>query len=147
MVYLVDILFFIVGLILGLYLNLPKRKFSKKKSVKSASTINALQFFNELEISVFQKILTSKDRSISSQELNLIINQENYQVGELNRLRRNFLKDLNLKIQIVFGISNGIWQFDSAVDMKSKHYILSKKFNLPQLIKMFLDGNAVVPSK
>jgi len=147
MVYLVDILFFIVGLILGLYFNLPKRKFSKKQSVKSASTINALQFFNELEISVFQKILTSKDRSISSQELNLIINQENYQVGELNRLRRNFLKDLNLKIQIVFGISNGIWQFDSAVDMKSKHYILSKKFNSPQLIKMFLDGNAVVPSK
>ena len=147
MVYLVDILFFIVGLGLGLYFNLPKRKFSKKQSVKSASTINALQFFNELEISVFQKILTSKDRSISSQELNLIINQENYQVGELNRLRRNFLKDLNLKIQIVFGISNGIWQFDSAVDMKSKHYILSKKFNLSQLIKMFLDGNAVVPSK
>ena len=104
MVYLVDILFFIVGLGLGLYLNLPERKFSKKQSVKSASTINALQFFNELEISVFQKILTSKDRSISSQELNLIINQENYQVDDLNRLRRNFLKDLNLKIQIVFGI-------------------------------------------
>jgi len=138
MVYLVDILFFIVGLGLGLYFNLPKRKFSKKQSVKSASTINALQFFNELEISVFQKILTSKDRSISSQELNLIINQENYQVDDLNRLRRNFLKDLNLKIQIVFGISNGIWQFDSSDDKKLKYYRLSEKFNLSQLNKIFL---------
>ena len=138
MVYLVDILFFIVGLCLGLYFNLPKRKFSKKQSVKSASTINALQFFNELEISVFQKILTSKDRSISSQELNLIINQENYQVDDLNRLRRNFLKDLNLKIQIVFAISNGIWQFDSADDKKLKYYKLSKKFNLSQLNIIFL---------
>jgi len=147
MVYLVDILFFIVGLILGLYLNLPEQKFSTKQSVKSASTINALQFFNELEISVLQKILTSKDGSISSQELNFIINQENFQVNDLNRLRRNFLKDLNLKIQIVFGISNGIWQFDSDDDMKSKHYILSKKFNLSQLIKIFLDGNAGLQKK
>ena len=138
MVYLVDILFFIVGLGLCLYLNLPEQKFSKKQSVKSASTINALQFFNELEISVFQKILTSKDRSISSQELNLIINQENYQVNDLNRLRRNFLKDLNLKIQIVFGISNGIWQVDSSDDKKLKYYRLSKKFNLNQLNKIFL---------
>jgi hypothetical protein len=138
MVYLVDILFFIVGLGLGLYLNLPERKFSKKQSVKSASTINAKQYFNELEISVFQKILTSNDKSISSLELNVFINQENYQVGELNRLRRNFLKDLNLKIQIVFGISNGIWQFDSADDKKLKYYRLSKKFNLNQLNKIFL---------
>ena len=138
MVYFVVILVFIVGLILGLYFSFPEWKFPKKQAAKSVSTINALQYFNELEISLFQKILASKDKSISSQDLHLIINQENYPVAELNRLRRNFLKDLNLKIQIVFGISNGIWQFDSADDKKLKYYRLSKKFNLSQLNKIVL---------
>jgi len=138
MVYLLIILVFIIGLFLGLYFNFPEWKFSKKQPVKSVSTINALQYFNELEISLFQKILTSNDKSISSLELNVFINQENYPVAELNRLRRNFLKDLNLKIQIVFGISNGIWQFDSADDKKLKYYKLSSKFNLNQLNKIFL---------
>jgi len=132
------ILVFVIGLFLGLYFNFPEWKFSKKQAAKSVSTINALQYFNELEISVFQKILASKDKSISSQDLHLIINLENYPVAELNRLRRNFLKDLNLKIQIVFGISNGIWQFDSSDDKKLKYYRLSKKFNLSQLNKIFL---------
>jgi len=138
MVYLLIILVFVIGLFLGLYFNFPEWKFSKKQAAKSVSTINALQYFNELEISVFQKILASKDKSISSQDLHLIINLENYPVAELNRLRRNFLKDLNLKIQIVFGISNGIWQFDSSDDKKLKYYRLSKKFNLSQLNKIFL---------
>ena len=138
MVYFVVILVFIVGLILGLYFSFPEWKFPKKQAAKSVSTINAKQYFNELEISLFQKILASKDKSISSQDLHLIINQENYPVAELNRLRRNFLKDLNLKIQIVFGISNGIWQFDSADDKKLKYFMLSKKFNLSQLNIIFL---------
>jgi preprotein translocase subunit Sec63 len=138
MVYLLIILVFIIGLFLGLYFNFPEWKFSKKQPVKSVSTINALQYFNELEISLFQKILTSNDKSISSLELNVFINQENYPVAELNRLTRDFLKDLNLKIQIVFGISNGIWQIDSSDDKKLKYYKLSSKFNLNQLNKIFL---------
>jgi hypothetical protein len=138
MVYLLIILVFIIGLFLGLYFNFPEWKFSKKQPVKSVSTINALQYFNELEISLFQKILTSNDKSISSLELNVFINQENYPVAELNRLRRDFLKDLNLKIQIVFGISNGIWQVDTSDNKKLKYYMLSKKFKLSQLNKMFL---------
>jgi disulfide bond formation protein DsbB len=138
MVYLLIILVFIIGLFLGLYFNFPEWKFSKKQPVKSVSTINALQYFNELEISLFQKILASNEKMISTQDLHLIINQENYPVAELNRLRLNFLKDLNLKIQIVFGISNGIWQFDSADDKKLKYYRLSKKFNLSQLNIIFL---------
>ena len=138
MVYFVVILVFIVGLILGLYFSFPEWKFPKKQAAKSVSTINAKQYFNELEISVFQKILASNDKSISSLELNLFINQENYPVAELNRLRRNFLKDLNLKIQIVFGISNGIWQVDTSDNKKLKYYMLSKKFKFSQLNKMFL---------
>ena len=135
MIYLFTLLVFVIGLFLGLYFSFPEWIFIKRKSI---STIHVHQHFNESEISVFNKILASKDKSISSQDLHLIINQENYPVAELNRLRRNFLKDLNLKIQIVFGISNGIWQFDSADDKKLKYYRLSKKFNLSQLNKIFL---------
>ena len=138
MIYLFTLLVFVIGLFLGLYFSFPEWKFPKKQATKSVSTINALQYFNELEISLFQKILASKDKSISSQDLHLIINQENYPVAELNRLRRNFLKDLNLKIQIVFGISNGIYQIDSADDKKLNYYKLSQKFNLNQLNKIFL---------
>lgn len=138
MIYLFTLLFLIFGSLLVFYFNFFEWKFSKKQAVKSVSTINALQYFNELTISVFQKILASKDKIISSQELHLIINQENYPVAELNRLRRNFLKDLDLKIQIVFGISKGIWQFDSSDDKKLKYYRLSKKFNLSQLNEIFL---------
>jgi len=132
------ILVFIIGITLGLLYQFFYLKIPKIKTDKLIPTINAQQYFNEIEISIFSKILTSPDKSISSQELNLFINQENYPVAELNRLRRNFLKDLNLKIQIVFGISNGIWQVDSSDDKKLKYYRLSKKFNLNQLNKIFL---------
>ncbi len=132
------ILVFIIGLTIGLFFHLFQWRIKKTKSDTLVPTINAQQYFNELEISVFQKILASKDKSISSQDLNLIINQENHPVAELNRLRSNFLKDLNLKIQIVFGISNGIWQVDSSDNKKLKYYMLSKKFKLSQLNKIFL---------
>ena len=132
------ILVFIIGLTIGLFFHLFQWRIKKTKSDTLVPTINAQQYFNELEISVFQKILASKDKSISSQDLNLIINQENHPVAELNRLRSNFLKDLNLKIQIVFGISNGIWQVDSSDNKKLKYYKLSKKFKLSQLNKIFL---------
>ena len=135
MIYLFTLLVFVIGLFLGLYFSFPEWIFIKRKSI---STIHVHQHFNESEISVFNKILASKDKSISSQDLHLIINLEKTSVAELNRLTRNFLKDLNLKIQIVFGISNGIWQFDSADDKKLKYYRLSKKFNLSQLNKIFL---------
>ena len=132
------ILVFIIGLTIGLFFHLFQWRIKKTKSDTLVPTINAQQYFNELEISVFQKILASKDKSISSQDLNLIINQENHPVAELNRLRSNFLKDLNLKIQIVFGISTGIWQVDSSDNKKLKYYMLSKKFKLSQLNKIFL---------
>ena len=132
------ILVFIIGLTIGLFFHLFQWRIKKTKSDTLVPTINAQQYFNELEISVFQKILASKDKSISSQDLNLIINQENHPVAELNRLRSNFLKDLNLKIQIVFGISNGIWQVDSSDNKKLKYYMLSTKFKLSQLNKIFL---------
>ena len=135
MIYLFTLLVFVIGLFLGLYFSFPEWIFIKRKSI---STIHVHQHFNESEISVFNKILASKEKMISTQDLHLIINQENYPVAELNRLRRNFLKDLNLKIQIVFGISNGIWQFDSADDKKLKYFMLSKKFNLSQLNIIFL---------
>lgn len=132
------ILVFIIGLTIGLFFHLFQWRIKKTKSDTLVPAMNAHQYFNELEISVFQKILASKDKSISSQDLNLIINQENHPVAELNRLRSNFLKDLNLKIQIVFGISNGIWQVDSSDNKKLKYYMLSKKFKLSQLNKIFL---------
>ena len=135
MIYLFTLLVFVIGLFLGLYFSFPEWIFIKRKSI---STIHVHQHFNESEISVFNKILASNEKMISTQDLHLIINLEKTSVAELNRLRRNFLKDLNLKIQIVFGISNGIWQFDSADDKKLKYYRLSKKFNLNQLNKIFL---------
>ena len=135
MIYLFTLLVFVIGLFLGLYFSFPEWIFIKRKSI---STIHVHQHFNESEISVFNKILASNEKMISTQDLHLIINLEKTSVAELNRLRRNFLKDLNLKIQIVFGISNGIWQFDSADDKKLKYYRLSKKFNLSQLNKIFL---------
>jgi hypothetical protein len=135
MIYLFTLLVFVIGLFLGLYFSFPEWIFIKRKSI---STIHVHQHFNESEISVFNKILASNEKMISTQDLHLIINLEKTSVAELNRLTRNFLKDLNLKIQIVFGISNGIWQFDSADDKKLKYYRLSKKFNLNQLNRIFL---------
>ena len=132
------ILVFILGITLGLLYQFFYLKIPKIKTDKLIPTINARQYFNEIEISIFSKILTSPDKSISSHDLTIMINQKNLSSVELNRLKRLILKDLNLKIQIVFGISNGIWQFDSADDKKLKYYRLSKKFNLNQLNKIFL---------
>ena len=138
MIYLFTFLIFIFGLILGFYFNFPFGKFIKTLFSKANSTINANKYFNEIEISIFSKILTSPDKSISSHELTLIINQKNLSSVELNRLKRLILKDLNLKNKIVFGITNGIWQVDSFEEKKLKKFMLSKKFNVSQLKKIFL---------
>jgi len=131
------ILVFIIGIILGLLYQFFYKK-NSQRSDKLIPTINAQQYFNEIEISIFSKILTSPDKSISRYELNLLINQKNLSSVELNRLKRLILKDLNLKIKIVFGISNGIWQVDSFEDKKLEKFMLSKKFNVSQLNKIFL---------
>ncbi len=132
------ILLFIIGVILGLLYQFFYKKILKIKTDKLIPIINAQQYFNEIEISIFSKILTSPDKSISSHELTLMINQNNLSSVELNRLKRLILKDLNLKIKIVFGIPNGIWQVDSIEDKKLKKFMLSKKFNISQLNKIFL---------
>jgi len=132
------ILVFIIGITLGLLYQFFYLKIPKIKTDKLIPTINAQQYFNEIEISIFSKILTSPDKSISSHDLTLIINQKNLSSVELNRLKRLILKDLNLKIKIVFGIPNGIWQVDSFEDKKLKKFMLSKKFNVSQLNKIFL---------
>ena len=129
---------FILGIIIGLLYQYLHLKIPKIHSGKLIPTFSAEKYFNEFEIQVFVKILLSNDKCISSQEIDFIIGLENGPLVELNRLRRNFLKDLNLKIQIIFGISNGIWQIDSVADKKYKYYKLSKKFNLTQLNKIFL---------
>ena len=132
------ILVFIIGVILGLFYQFFYKKIPKIKTDKLIPTIYAQQYFNEIEISIFSKILTSPDKSISSHELNLLINQKNLSSVELDRLKRLILKDLNLKIKIVFGIPNGIWQVDSFEDKKLKKFMLSKEFNVSQLNKIFL---------
>lgn len=134
----ITLVVFIIGIILGLFYQFFYLKISKIKTDKLIPKINAQQYFNEIEISIFSKILTSPDKSISSHELNLLINQKNLSSVELNRLQRLILKDLNLKIKIFFGIPNGIWQVDSFEDNKLKKFMLSKKFNVSQLNKIFL---------
>ena len=132
------ILVFIIGITLGLLYQFFYKKIPKIKTDKLIPTINVQQYFNEIEISIFSKILTSPDKSISSHDLTLMINQKNLSSVELNRLKRLILKDLNLKIKIFFGIPNGIWQVDSFEDNKLKKFMLSKKFNVSQLNKIFL---------
>ena len=138
MIYLFTFLIFIFGLILGFYFNFPFWKFIKTLFSKANSTIDANKYFNLLEINVMQKILASKNLSISTLELNSLINSENLSDAKLIRIRGDFLKDFNFKLQIVFGISNGIWKVYSFEDKKCKKFMLSKKFNVSQLKKIFL---------
>ena len=138
MIYLFTFLIFIFGLILGFYFNFPFWKFIKTLFSKANSTIDANKYFNLLEINVMQKILASKNLSISTLELNSLINLENLSDVKSNRIRGDFLKDFNFKLQIVLGVSDGIRQVDFKENKKLKKLILSKKFNVSQLNKIFL---------
>ena len=143
MIYLFTFLIFIFGLILGFYFNFPFWKFIKTLFSKGNSTIDKNIYFNVLEINVMQKFLASKNLSISTLELNSLINSENLSDVKSNQIKSNqirgyFLKDFNFKLQFVFGISNGIYQVDSFEDQKLKKFMLSKKFNVSQLNKIFL---------
>ena len=138
MIYLFTFLIFIFGLILGFYFNFPFWKFIKTLFSKGNSTIDANKYFNVLEINVMQKILASKNLSISTLELNSLINLENLSDVKSNRIRGDFLKDFNFKLQIVLGVSDGIRQVDFKENKKLKKLILSKKFNVSQLKKIFL---------
>ena len=138
MIYLFTLLIFIFGLILGFYFNSPFWKFIKTLFSKDNSTVNTNKYFNVLEINVMQKILASKNSSISTLNLNSIINSENLSNAKLIRTRGYFLKDLNLKLLIFFGVSDGIRMVDSFEDKKSEKFMLSKKFNISQLNEIFL---------
>ena len=89
--------------------------------------------FDTLEIRFLHKLLQQDESGVNVKTLNAITNLTHLSDENQRQRRHLFLKELNLKLFLIFGIRESIVRLDSLVDKRVKNYILSDQINKEKL--------------
>jgi hypothetical protein len=149
-IYLNIILTLLFGLIIGL--NLKRVSFSGERVSKfgfasndfSTMEINheiqieipadSQQCFDILELRFINGILESEGEGLTVSRLNAIINLTNLSAENQRQRRHLFLKELNLKLYLIYGIRETVIRLDSEQDKRIKNYVFSEKLDSVKLM-------------
>jgi hypothetical protein len=154
LLYLNIILTLILGLIIGLNLKrIPFVSiFSKRPVPESPNNLNYNPTFHQeyipqnldkldmnhcfdtLEIRFLHKLLQEDEFGVNVKTLNTITNLTHLTDENQRQRRHLFLKELNLKLFLIFGIRESIVRLDSLVDKRVKNYILSNQIDKEKLM-------------
>jgi hypothetical protein len=151
LIYLNIILTLLLGLIIGL--NLKRVSFSggtgskfgfisndynpvdNFDEVQNSLVAESQQCFDVLEKRFIHGILESDGDGLTVSRLNAIINLNNLSAENQRQRRHLFLKELNLKLYLIYGIRETIIRLDSEQDKRIKNYVFSNKLDLEKLMK------------
>jgi len=150
LLYLNIILTLILGLIIGLNLNrVPFISTLGKKLVPESPTnppyfqehrpqnidnADIKHCFDTLENRFLNKLLQQEELGVNVKTLNSIANLTQLSDENQRQRRHLFLKELNLKLFLIFGIRESIVRLDSSVDKRVKNYILSDQIDKEKLM-------------
>ena len=144
------ILTLILGLIIGL--NLKKVSLFVGRGIRVSSLPNNhlykhaqrsnLDFitqeinhrFNILEIRFLHKLLELDGNEVDVKTLNSITNLNQLSAENQRQRRHLFLKELNLKLFLIFGIRESIVRLDLMEDKRVKKYVLSDQIDKQKLM-------------
>lgn len=91
------------------------------------------RYFDELEIRLLKAILTSEEKGLDISNLNTLLNLKKLSEENQRQRRHLFIKELNLKLFLIFGIREGITRVEFESDKRMKKYALDEKFDIVQL--------------
>lgn len=146
-IYLNSILTLVIGMIIGL--NAPALRVSLFKAVAKFPQITTSihqpriqptvtikknnPYFDELEVRLLKAIINRAENEIDIPNLNLLLNLKKLSEENQRQRRHLFLKELNLKLFLLFGIREVITRVEFDSDKRMKRYVLDEKFEIAQL--------------
>jgi len=150
LLYLYIILTLILGVIIGLNLEMvtsilgvlkinPKTS-TKQHNVQEYRSDVKLEkqdmkhCFDISEVSFLNKLLEQDGNEVDVKIVNSIINLTNLSSENQRKRRHLFLKELNLKLFLIFGIRESIVRLDSQEDKRVKKYVLSEEIDRQKLM-------------
>lgn len=90
--------------------------------------------FDTLEVRFLHKLLEQDGNEVDVKILNSITNLTNLSAENQRQRRHLFLKELNLKLFLIFGIRETIIRLDSLEDKRVKYYVLSEEIDKEKLM-------------
>lgn len=90
--------------------------------------------FDTLEVRFLHKLLEQDGNEVDVKILNSITNLTNLSAENQRQRRHLFLKELNLKLFLIFGIRESIIRLDSLEDKRVKNYVLSEEIDKEKLM-------------
>lgn len=144
------ILTLILGLIIGLNLkrvslfagrgtrvtSLPENQFyvQEQTSNLNLNKQDMNHCFDILEVRFLHKLLELEGNEVDVKTLNSITNLNQLSAENQRQRRHLFLKELNLKLFLIFGIRESIVRLDSMEDKRVKKYVLSDQIDKQKLM-------------
>jgi hypothetical protein len=90
--------------------------------------------FDTLEVRFLHKLLEHEGNEVDVKTLNLITNLTGLTAENQRQRRHLFLKELNLKLFLIFGTRESIVRLDSLGDKRVKKYVLSEEIDREKLM-------------
>lgn len=89
------------------------------------------RYFDDLEIRLLQAIIQQDINGLGVAHLNTLMNLTKLSEENQRQRRHLFLKELNLKLYLIYGVREGITRIESVSDKRIKMYVLNDKIDSP----------------
>ena len=125
----------------------PKQKQKTPESINQTSAHNKhdkqklIPYLDTLEIRFVKRILNQEDKLLSVNEANEILRIERLSKENQRQRRHIFLKELNLKLKMIYQIPECIERKSTDLDRRSKFYCLHEQISKESIKEMLLDEN------
>ncbi|MHA8106367.1 hypothetical protein [Aquirufa sp. 5-AUSEE-100C1] len=93
-------------------------------------------YFDILEVRFIKRLLESENDELSVGETNEILRIEKLSKENQRQRRHLFLKELNMKLKMIFNINECIERQSTELDRRSKTYSLNSQVNTKLLIEL-----------
>jgi DNA-binding transcriptional MerR regulator len=87
------------------------------------------RYFDDLEIRLLKAIIQQDNEGLGIAHLNSLMNLTKLSEENQRQRRHLFLKELNLKLYLIYGIREGITRIESVSDKRIKMYVLNDKID------------------
>ena len=94
------------------------------------------RYFDDLEIRLLQAIIQQDNEGLGIAHLNTLLNLTKLSEENQRQRRHLFLKELNLKLYLIYGIREGITRIESVSDKRIKMYVLNEKIDSSAIEKL-----------
>jgi hypothetical protein len=141
----------ILALTLGVTIGINFKRFIRKNSSPTAQIVAKneptneskilMPYFDTLEIRFLKRILTSESRLLSVVEANEILRIERLSKENQRQRRHLFLKDLNMKLKMIYKVPECIERQSTELDRRSKYYCLHKDISKESIEDLLIEDN------